>query len=300
MSPDAKPATNEELAIGAAPAPGPARAVPPVVGALRFFTGELRLIFGRRRNQVGLLVLAVIPILISIAIKVSGPDPGDGPGFLTSITENGFFVAVVALTLELPLFLPMAVATLSGDAIAGEAQLGTLRYVLTVPVNRTRLLATKYATLIVGAIVAPLLVATVGMISGGILFGMGPVTTISGAQIGLGEAIGRLLLMVGYLAVCLAAVGAIGLLVSTLTEQPIAATLATIGLVTIAFVLNQIPQLDWLHPFLLVHQWLAFTDLLFEPVLLDNITNGLLVNGAWAAVALSIAWARFSGRDITA
>ncbi|MEP6800094.1 MAG: ABC transporter permease, partial [Lapillicoccus sp.] len=103
----------------------------------RLLRSELRLIGGRRRNQMGLLVLAAVPIILAIAVKVTSPRPGNGPDFLASITANGLFVPLAALTLELPLFLPLAVSVLSGDAIAGEANLGTLRYLLTVPVNRT-------------------------------------------------------------------------------------------------------------------------------------------------------------------
>src|SRR6476661_6233742 len=107
----------------------------------RFLRSELRLIFRRRRNQAGLLVLASVPVFIAVAVKVSSPGRGgDGPDFFTSITENGLFVALASLTLELGLFLPLALAAISGDSIAGEANIGTLRYLLTVPVSRTRLL----------------------------------------------------------------------------------------------------------------------------------------------------------------
>ena len=102
----------------------------------RFLRSELRLIFRRRRNLAGLLVLAAVPVLIAVAVKVSVAGRGDGgPDFFGSITENGLFVALAALTIELGLFLPLAVAAISGDAVAGEANLGTLRYLLTVPVQ---------------------------------------------------------------------------------------------------------------------------------------------------------------------
>src|SRR6476646_1033952 len=81
----------------------------------RFFRSELRLIFRRRRNLAGLLVLAGVPVLIAIAVRLSSPgrDRG-GPDFDTSTTENGLFVALAALTIELGLFLPLAVAAISG------------------------------------------------------------------------------------------------------------------------------------------------------------------------------------------
>ncbi len=93
--------------------------------------------FGRRRNQAGLLVLAAVPVLISISVKSTLSQPGqDAPDFFRSITENGLFVALAALTIELGLFLPLAVSVVAGDSVAGEANIGTLRYLLVVPVTR--------------------------------------------------------------------------------------------------------------------------------------------------------------------
>jgi len=149
----------------------------------RFLRSELMLIFGRRRNWAGLGVLASVPIIIATAVKLSGgPQAGEGPDFLAAITDNGFFVALTALVLELPLFLPLAVAAISADTIAGEANLGTLRYLLAVPVRRSRMLAVKYAAVAIFAFAATLLVALVGLLVGLALFGGGPVTLLSGAQ----------------------------------------------------------------------------------------------------------------------
>ena len=127
----------------------------------RLLRSELRLIFRRRRNAVGALVLASVPILIAIAVKAAGSSSGDSFVF-GQITDNGLFVALAALTVELPFFLPIAVAAISADAVAGEANLGTLRYLLVTPVNRTRLLVVKMTSIAIFAGVAVLLVAAVG------------------------------------------------------------------------------------------------------------------------------------------
>src|SRR4051794_17070769 len=125
----------------------------------RFLRSELQLIFRRRRNQVGLVVLASVPVLIAITVKTTVSQPGDdAPDFFRSITENGLFVALSALTIELGLFLPLAVSVIAGDSIAGEANVGTLRYLLTVPVARPRLLAVKYAAIVIFAFAATLTV----------------------------------------------------------------------------------------------------------------------------------------------
>jgi len=278
----------------------PARAAQLVSG--RFLRSELRLIAGRRRNQVGLAALAAVPIVLAVAMKVAAPDRGDrggGPDFFAQITGNGFFVALAALGVELTLFLPISVAMLAGDSIAGEANLGTLRYLLAVPVDRTRLIAVKYAGILFGAFLAPLVVAVTGLVIGLILFGGGAVTLLSGTSVSFGAALLRLLAVCLYLGVCLAAAGAVGLFLSTLTEQPMAATIALAMLTVASFVLGQVPQLDWLHPYLLTQHWQDFGELLRDPVSLGALGPGLISAGAYILVFLCAAWARFAGKDVT-
>jgi ABC-2 type transport system permease protein len=266
----------------------------------RFLISELKIIFGRRRNLAGMAVLAVVPVIISIAVKVSSPGRGGGgPDFVSAITGNGLFVAFAALTVELPLFLPLAVSAISGDAIAGEANLGTLRCLLTVPAGRTRLLLTKYGAIVIFAAAATLLVAVVGSIMGLALFGGGDMTLLSGTQTSLGGGIGRLALTVGYLAAGFAALGAIGLFVSTLTEQPIGATIAIVLTNVMMFILDSISQLDWLHPWLLTHWWLSFGDLLRDPITTDNVQRGLATAAVYAVAFWLAAWARFTTKDIS-
>jgi ABC-2 type transport system permease protein len=287
------------MSVAEAPPAGPLVA-PRFRPSTRFLRSELWLIFGRRRNWAGLAVLASVPLIIATATKIWPPDtPGEGPDFFASITSNGLFVALAALTVELPLFLPLAVAAIAGDSVAGEANLGTLRYLLPVPVHRTRLLAVKYAAVAIFAFAATLLVAGTGALAGLILFGGGEVTLLSGTQVAFGEGLLRLLAVCGYIGLGLAASGAVGLFISTLTEQPIGATIAIMILNVASFILDSIPQLDWLHPYLLTHNWLAFGDLLRDPVAFEGIRPGLFSAAAYIVVFLTLAWARFAGKDVS-
>jgi ABC-2 type transport system permease protein len=265
----------------------------------RFFRSELAMVFGRRRNQVALAVLGAVPILIAIAVKLSTPQPGDGPQFLSQITQNGVFVAFTTLTVVIPIFLPLAVSVVSGDAVAGEAGAGTLRYLLVVPVSRTRLLAVKYATTIVFALAATLLVSVVGVIIGLILFPRGAATLLSGNSVGMGEVLWRLLLSSLYVAAGMAALAAVGLFVSVLVEASVAAMAATAGLTIIIQVLDAVPQLHAIQPYLLNHRWLDFGDLLRTPMITTNVVHGLLIALAYAAIFFSLAWARFGGKDVS-
>ena len=264
----------------------------------RFLRSELWLVFGRRRNLAGIAVLAVPPILIAIAAKISTPQRGDG-AFFSEITNNGLFVALAALTVEMPLFLPIAVAAISSDAIANEANVGTLRYLLAVPAQRTRLLLVKFAALAVFTVVATVWVAGVGVGVGLLLFGGGKATLLSGTQVGFGTAVWRLLLVCAYIAACLLVLAAIGLFVSTLTEQPVGATIAVVIFAVGSEILDAIPTLSSIKPYLFTHYWLNYSDLLRDPIATEQVQRGLLVAAAYVVVFWLLAWARFSSRDVT-
>lgn len=266
----------------------------------RFLRSELRMVFGRRRNQVALAVLACVPLLLAIVIKVADPTTGgDGPPFIDRVTHSGVFVAFTSLAVVMAFFLPLAVSVVAGDSIAGEAGTGTLRYLLTVPVSRTRLLAVKYAGIVAYCVAATLLVAAVGAAIGLILFPANGMNLLSGTQVGLGTAFGRLVLVALYVAASMAAIGAIGLFVSTLVESSIAAMTATAGAFVLSEVLDTIPQIDVIHPYLPSHWWLQFGDLLRDPIATSGIASGLATVVAYAALFGALAWARFSGKDVS-
>ena len=265
----------------------------------RFFRSELRLIFGRRRNQAGLLILALVPATIATVAWLRSTGPGPGVGFLDQMTNNGLFVGLAALAVEVPLFLPLAVSAISGDSVAGEANQGTLRYLLVVPVQRPRLLAVKYAGIVLFAVTATFVVVGVGSLLGLIYFGGHDATTLSGGTLTFVESLWRALIASLYAAAGLCALGAAGLFFSTLTEQPIGATIAILIFSSAQFIIDSISSLSGLHPWLLTHRWLAFADLFRGPIDWSTMTTGLWTDAAYAVVFLLAAWARFGSKDIT-
>ncbi len=271
------------------------------------FRSELLTTFRRWRTLALLGVLAAVPVLVGVAVRIetggdgsAGGGGGGGPAFISQITNNGLFLVFTALAVTLPFFLPMAVGVVAGDAVAGEANAGTLRYLLVAPAGRSRLLLTKYATVMAFCLVATLVVALFALITGALLFPLGDLTTISGTRIGFAEGLVRALLIALVVALSLIGVAALGLFVSTLTNSGIAAMATTVGLLTTVQILDQIPQLHALHPYLFSHHWLSFADLMREPVYWDDLTKNLGLQALYAAVFGSAAWARFTARDITA
>ncbi|MGW4203426.1 ABC transporter permease [Streptomyces sp. NPDC004726] len=273
---------------------------------LGLFRSELVTTLRRWRTVALLGVLAAVPALIGIAVKIetgdgTGPSGGgEGPAFIAQITNNGLFLVFAALAATLPVFLPMAVGVVAGDAIAGEANTGTLRYLLVAPAGRTRLLFAKYATVLAFCLIATLVVAVSALAVGAILFPLGDVTTISGTTISFGEGLLRAGLIALAVAASLAGIAALGLFVSTLTGSGIAAMATTVGLLITVQILGNIPQLDAVHPYLFPHYWLSFSDLLREPVYWDEIQKNLGLQALYAAVFGSAAWARFTTKDVNA
>jgi ABC-2 type transport system permease protein len=270
-------------------------------GALRrLVAGEIAMAFRRRRNAALLAVLALAPIAIGVAVKVSTPPPGsDGPQFLNQITNNGLFLVFTALSVTVPLLIPLLVGVVAGDSIAGEAGTGTLRYLLTVPVTRGRLLLAKTASVAAFTAVALVLVAVVGIIVGGILFGLHGPTLLSGTSVTLADGVGRMAESVGYEIVMMSGFVAIGMFVTTLTEVPIAAMATTVGIAIVANVLDAVPQLGSFREALFTHQWLAFTNILSGTVDWPTLLHHWLVQLAYVAIFGALAWARFVTKDVT-
>lgn len=257
---------------------------------------ELITMFRRKRNIALLVVLAAVPVLLGIAIKLTTRHSGGG--FIVQVSNNGLFLVFTALSLALPVFLPLAVGVVAGDAISGEASQGTLRYLLVAPAGRVRLLAIKGGSLVCFCIAATLVVSLSSYIVGLILFPVGDVTLLSGDQISYGSALGKAVLITLLVAASLLGLAAIGLFVSTLTDTPIAAMAVTVGVTILSGILQSIPQLSSLVPWLFTGQWTSFADLLRDPVYTPNIVHNLLIQALYVAVFGSAAWARFTSRDV--
>lgn len=306
---EAGPGVGSDVSTRAGTAPGGAGARPvSPLWTLGLLRSELITTFRRWRTLALLGVLAAVPVLIGIAVKIETSDGGSvgpgggggGPAFLTQITNNGLFLVFAALAATLPVFLPMAVGVIAGDAVAGEANAGTLRYLLVAPAGRTRLLLAKYAATLVFCLAATLAVAVSALIVGALLFPLGEVTTISGTRVSFGDGLVRALLIAVVVAASLIGLAALGLFVSTLTNSGIAAMATTVGLVITVQILDTIPQLHGIHPYLFPHYWLSFADLLREPFYWDGVLRNLGLQGVYAAVFGSAAWARFTAKDISA
>ncbi len=271
---------------------------------------ELRLMLRKRRVWLCWLLLCAIPTLVAVLLSTTNlaPAPGQGGAFLSAVVSDGQLFPAAALALVLPVFLPITVAIVSGDAVAGEASAGMLRYLLVRPVGRLRLLTAKLVSVGAYVLLAVLFVTLTSYVVGVIAFGFGAdasvggaggITSLSGAVLTPTQLAGRTAATVGYLALCMLAIGAIGLFFSTLTDSPLAAALGVLAFVVVSAILLPLDAAAGIRFYLPTTHWLAWIDLYRDPILWRAVRQGAEVQVGYILVAFGAAWANFATKDVT-
>ena len=243
-------------------------------------------------------LLAAVPGLLVLALVLDPPTGPEGTGLPTLVQGGGVFAAVAGLVLVQPFLLPLAASLLGGDAIAGEASAGTLRYLLVRPVGRGRLVLAKYAAVLVQLAVAVVVVAVTGLVTGGVAFGLGATPLLSGTTATLPDALLRLLVAGWYSLAAVSAVAAVGLYASTLTASAPGATVVAIAAAIIEQILGAIESVDVIHPYLLTTYWPRLLELFRDPVDWPLLGEGLLVFVAHVVLFVALAVVRVHRRDV--
>jgi ABC-2 type transport system permease protein len=263
---------------------------------------ELVKLARRPRTWVTIGLLCALPALVAVFLAVTeiGPGPGEQPAFLSAVLANGALYPAAALAIVLPIFLPVAVAVVGGDAVAGEASGGTLRYLLLRPVGRTRLLVAKLVSMVVFVVVAVVAVAVTAFAIGVTLFPAEPaaVTSVSGVALTREQLAGRILAAVLYVALSMLGVGAIALFLSTLTDSALGAALGSLAAFVTSQVLVTLDAAGTVRPYLPTRYWLAWIDLFRDPIPWRDINRGVGLQAVYVAVFLALAWANFASKDV--
>jgi ABC-2 type transport system permease protein len=297
-------------------------------------TVELVKLLRRPRTWISVVLTCALPFMVAVFITITHlvPPPGQGSAFLSAVLQDGALYPAAALALVLPVFLPVAVAVVAGDSIAGEATGGTLRYLLIRPVGRTRLLVAKLVSVIVYVLLVVLAVtftayatgvfllgpseaAAVGQapgVPGGSapgLAGQAPtagqaagaaVTSLSGAPLSLLQLTERTAGAIAFITVSMLGVAAIALFLSTITDSALGSALGALAALVASEVLVTLNAATVVQPYLPTRYWLAWIDFFRQPVFWRDIQRGFGIQAVYVVVFLAAAWANFSTKDITA
>ncbi len=247
------------------------------------------------------LLMCALPAVVAVFLKTSdlAPRPGDGPAFLSQVLNNGALFPAAALAIVLPLFLPVAVCLVAGDAIAGEAQAGTLRYLLVRPVSRLRLLVAKLVSVMVFTGVTVTAVSLSSYAVGVSLFGQHAVGSASGTALTTQQATTRTIIAVLYVGWSMLGVASVALFLSTMSDSPLAATLGAITVLVTSAVLVGLDASASVQPYLPTKYWLSFVDLFRDPISTRDLYRGAALQGVYIVVLLVASWANFTTKDVT-
>ena len=266
---------------------------------------EVRRQASRRRTQLALGFMALLPVIILLAFEFGGDgdDDGGGGGAFSSLvdlaTSGGLNFALFSILVSSNFLLIVVVALFCGDTVASEASWGSLRYLLAVPVPRARLLGVKLTVALGYSLLALLTLAGTAVLLGTLRYGWHPLGSTVAAEIPAGEGVLRLLGIIGYLAVILLVVAGLAFLLSVLTDAALGAVGGAVLLWILSGILDQITALGSIRDFLPTHFSDAWLGLLSTPMQTDDMVKGAISAICYATIFWGLAFFRFTRKDIT-
>lgn len=260
---------------------------------------EVRRQWGRRRTQLTLGFLILLPFLLVGAFKL-GSDSGGrrAPGLVDLATSGAANFTLFTLFAATGFLLVVVFALFAGDTVASEASWSSLRYLLAAPVPRSRLLRQKLAVALGYSVFALVLLPVVSYVVGGVFFGWAPARTPLGTVLPTGDALVRLAVIVGYLGITLLFVSALAFVLGVWTDAPLGAVGGAVLLVIVSNILDAVTALgDW-RQVLPTHYQYAWTDALGTSIVWDTMARGALWSLTYSVLLLAVAWWHFLRKDV--
>lgn len=291
------------------------------------FQIELFKISRRPRTYISFVAITAIIVIFQFAFKADGEsymnlllqNVQDNFTLDKSKAINGYFMCYIILN-TLLIQVPILIALIAGDAISGEANMGTLRLLLTKPISRTQIILVKFAASFVYTIALLIWMAVMALFVSLAVFGMDDmlIFRVKGEesqilQITQDDVMWRYFAAFAYAAVALTVIAALAMVLSVFAENSIGPIIATVCIVIVCTIVSNInvPIIDnnvkpWLFTSYLVG-WKGFFYINSTeegvPIKgsLENwpsIRNSLLILITHIFLLLGIAIAAFRKKDI--
>jgi ABC-2 type transport system permease protein len=285
--------TGVSPAAASAPGYSPQRTLPLRVEISR----QLR----RRRTMVAFVILLALPWVLVGAFELGGPaQPGNGaPGLVDLATTGGLNFAAFSFFASVGFLLVVTVALFCGDTVASEAGWSSLRYLLAAPVPRARLLRQKLLVALGYSAVAVVSFPAMSLLAGTVAFGWHPLR-LPGTLVDLPAtaALGRLLLVLGYVLITLLVVAGVAILLSVSTDSPLGAVGGAVGLIIVSNILDAVTALGGWRRLLPTHWQFSWLNAMQPEISWNAMIEGASVSVAYALVLTALAFRRFRAKDI--
>ena len=215
---------------------------------------------------------------------------------------NGYLVTYIILQ-SLLLQIPLLVALVAGDAIAGEANLGTLRLLLTKPFARYELILSKFAASVVYALLLLLWLALVGLFFSLLLFGKGDMINMKSGEFILllkDDILWRYACAFGFAALAMTTVASLAIMLSIFAENAIGPIMSTMGIIAVLTIFStlEIPLFDLIKPYLFTSHVIAWKGFFEDPVPYAAIGRSALVLLVYTIAFIGTTIFVFNRKDI--
>lgn len=273
---------------------------------------ELNKMFRRPRTYLGLVGAALIPLAVIIIFHYKDPTPfiakilGDMFTLSGSIL-NGYLVSLVTINHgTINFFLPVLVVLVVGEIVAGEEQEGTLRLVLSRPVNRAYFLISKLISSLFYTFLLILIMALVGLGGGLLVFGRGSLL-VSGLLLGdegwfnilnPAEAVQRLLIVHGGAFLVILTITFLSFFLSSILKNPIGAMIFPLILVIFLQIISNFPFFSEIKPYLFTTYMDLWVDLLAPEIPWKDILNSGFILLGHGLFFLAGSFYYFTRKDI--
>jgi len=238
---------------------------------------ELFKIFKRPRTYISFGIVTAITFVIQLAML------SDGKSFvgfaLQGINEqfdihgnilNGYLVAYIILQ-SLLIHIPLLVALVAGDTLAGEANLGTLRLILTKPISRAQLVMVKFTSSFIYTVLLIVWLAIVALFLSLLLFGKGDMINLkSDAFVMLlqNDVMWRYAAAFIFAVLAMTTIASMSMFLSAFADNSIGPIMSTMGIVVVLTILSnlELPLFNLIKPYLFTTHMIGWKGFFDDPV----------------------------------
>jgi ABC-2 type transport system permease protein len=238
---------------------------------------ELFKISRKPRTYIAFAAITSIVLLIQMALYADGEQylqfamqALSATFQIDGVILNGYFVCFLILQ-TLLVHVPLLIALVAGDAIAGEANMGTLRVLLTKPISRTQVLIGKFIACSVYTIALLTFMALLSLVLSLVIFGTGDLLILKSETVVIldsSDILWRYIAAFGFAAISMLTVAALAFLLSIFSDNaigPIVATMSIVILLTIITTMD-IPFFNAVKPYLFTNHMLNWKGFFDQPV----------------------------------
>lgn len=276
---------------------------------LRLLRTELYKIFKRPRTYISFGTVAAICFVIQLAMLTDGHTFVDFA--LQGVNEqfdiqgrilNGYLVGYIILQ-SLLIHIPLLVALVAGDALAGEAALGTLRMMLTKPVSRTRIVMVKFFASFLYTVLLIIWLAVVALFLSLLLFGQGDMINLKSDAFVLllhNDIMWRYAMAFLFSVLAMTTISSLSLLLSSYADNAIGPIISTMGIVIVLTILSNLalPLFSLVKPYLFTTHIIGWKGFFDDPVPWGAIGWSAAVLLMYTVVFLSATIVHFNKKDI--